>query len=62
MRASIAIALIATACRLVVAGSALACPPDPSSCTLAGPPDRITAFGFIARKACSAFWYGTISQ
>ena len=26
------------------------------SSTEAGPPDRITAFGFISRKAASAFW------
>jgi GMP synthase (glutamine-hydrolysing) len=28
----------------------------------AGPPDRITAFGCIVRKASSAFWNGTISE
>ena len=28
----------------------------------AGPPERITAFGRMARKAASAFWKGTISQ
>ena len=32
------------------------------SSTEAGPPDRITAFGRMARKASSAFWNGTISQ
>ena len=34
----------------------------PASSTEAGPPDRITAFGFISRKAASAFWNGTISE
>ena len=32
------------------------------SSTEAGPPDRITAFGFIRAKASAAFWYGTISE
>ena len=32
------------------------------SSTEAGPPDRMTPFGFIAAKAASAFWNGTISQ
>jgi hypothetical protein len=32
------------------------------SSTEAGPPDRITALGFIAANASAAFWYGTISQ
>ena len=30
--------------------------------TEAGPPERITAFGFIRAKASSAFWNGTISE
>jgi hypothetical protein len=35
---------------------------EPASCTDSGPPERITAFGFISRKAASAFWNGTISE
>src|SRR6185437_66201 len=35
---------------------------DPASCTDSGPPERITAFGFISWKAASAFWNGTISE
>ena len=35
---------------------------EPSSCTDSGPPERITAFGFISLKAASAFWNGTISE
>src|ERR1700730_9837032 len=35
---------------------------EPSSCTDSGPPDRITAFGFISANAASAFWNGTISE
>ena len=34
----------------------------PSSGTEAGPPDRITALGFISAKARSALWNGAISQ
>ena len=35
---------------------------EPASCTDSGPPDRITALGFISRNAASAFWNGTISE
>src|SRR6266481_8538741 len=35
---------------------------EPASCTDSGPPERITAFGFISLKAASAFWNGTISE
>src|SRR3954452_18459078 len=35
---------------------------EPASCTDSGPPDRITAFGFMCGKAASAFWNGTISE
>ena len=34
----------------------------PSSCTDAGPPERITRLGLHPRKAASAFWNGTISR
>ena len=34
----------------------------PASVTEAGPPDRMTPFGFISRKAFSADWNGTISE
>src|SRR3954454_7913814 len=35
---------------------------EPCSCTDSGPPERITALGFISRNAASAFWNGTISE
>src|SRR4051812_41010872 len=35
---------------------------EPCSCTDSGPPERITAFGFMSRNAASAFWNGTISE
>ena len=35
---------------------------DPSSGTEAGPPDRMTAFGFSSEKARAALWNGAISQ
>ena len=34
----------------------------PISVVDAGPPDRITAFGRMRRKAASAYWNGTISE
>ena len=34
----------------------------PGSVVDSGPPERITAFGFISSKAASAFWNGTISE
>ena len=35
---------------------------ETASVTEAGPPDRMTPFGFISRKAFSADWNGTISE
>ena len=34
----------------------------PVSVVDAGPPDRMTAFGWMRRNASSAFWNGTISE
>ena len=58
---SIRIGIVLVAC---AASAWVACSSDgaSSSSTEAGPPDRITAFGFISRKAASAFWNGTISE